>query len=343
MTQGQLSLLGAQVTAAPSPDLAAEAAPAAAGPALLSLPPVLTIALAALAAVLALAVVLLLIKNSRLRKKLRPAEPPAESAGFAEVAQIKVGKLHAQGAREYQQDCFAVSDPALIPSHGLLAIVADGMGGLEDGDKVSMATVETILGAFPYLPPEEPEWQLLELTRQAVQQVNRMLGEEGLRKSGSTLAIGLLKDGRFSFLSLGDSHIYLLRDGALMLLNREHIFRNDLALRAVNGEISLQEAYADERGGGLVSFVGMGQVKYIDIPAEPVTARPGDKFILMSDGIYNALEPDELCAALAGDAEEAANRLNELIAGKGYVNQDNYTGIILQCVGGLSDSEEKED
>lgn len=346
MTQGQFTLLGAQVTAAPAPTPSAalpttevEIVSTDVGPALLSLPPALVIGLAALLVVLALAVVLLLIKNRRLRKKLRPAEMPA-AAG--EIARIKVGKLHAQGAREYQQDCFAVSDPSLIKSHGLLAIVADGMGGLEDGDKVSMATVETILGAFPYLQPEEPERQLLELARQAVQYVNRMLGEEGLRKSGSTLAMGLLKGRTFSFLSMGDSHIYLLRDGALMLLNREHIFRNELAIRAVNGEFSLQEAYADEQGAGLVSFVGMGPVKYIDIPAEPVAVRPGDKFILMSDGIYNALEPDELCAALEGDAEAAARRLNELIAAKGYVNQDNYTGIILQCMGELSEPEEKE-
>lgn len=344
MIQGHLTLLGAQSSPLPTlpPELpapAASAAPEAAGPALFSLPAPLVIGLAVLLAVLALAVLILGIRNIQLRKKARPAEKPEAPA---EIARIKVGKLHAQGARDYQQDCFAVSDPALIRSHGLLAIVADGMGGLEDGGKVSMAAVETILGAFPYLSPDEPERQLLELTRQAVQQVNRMLGDEGMRKSGSTLAMGLLKDKCFSFLSMGDSHIYLLRDGALLLLNREHSFRGELALRAVNGEISIQEAYADERGEGLVSFIGMGPVKYIDMPAEPVAVRPGDKLVLMSDGVYNALEPEELCAALEGDAEEAASRLNELIAAKGYVNQDNYTGIILQCLGETSESEEKE-
>lgn len=310
---------------------------------LFSLPPALVIALAALLVLLAVAVVFLLVKNSRLRKKLRmgtqagaTGAEPIRVSGFMPggITQIKIGKLHAQGAREYQQDCFAVSDAALIRSHGLLAIVADGMGGLEDGDKVSIATVETILGAFPYLRQESPDRQLLTLAQQAVQQVNKLLGPEGYRKSGSTLVMGLLKNDRFSFLTMGDSHIYLLRDGALMLLNREHIFRNELVLRAVNGEISMQEAYADERGDGLVSFIGMGPIKYIDMPAEPVAVRPGDKFILMSDGIYNALEPDELCAALAGEAEEAVQRLNELIASKGYFNQDNYTGIILQCEGG---------
>lgn len=347
MIQGHLTLLGMQsapITTIPpevpslSPELPPLPSPAAspvvgaaaegAERALISLPPALVIGLAALLAVLALGVIVLAIKNSRLRKSNRPvmAEEPEM------ITQIKIGKLHAQGAREYQQDCFAVSDPALMQSHGLLAIIADGMGGLEDGDKVSMTAVETILSAFPYLPQEEPERQLLELTGQAVQQVNRMLGEEGLRKSGSTLIIGLLRDKYFNFLSVGDSHIYLLRDGALLLLNREHTFRNELMLRAVNGEIPLQEAYADERGDGLVSFIGMGSVKYIDMPAEPVAARPGDKFILMSDGVYNALDREELCDALKGDAEEAACRLNELISAKGYVNQDNYTGIILQCM-----------
>ncbi len=291
----------------------------------------LTIGLAALAAALAVCAVGLFIANLRLRKRQKAA-PAAPAAAAGPVTGVQVGKLHAQGAREYQQDSFGVSDVSLLSGQGLLAVVADGMGGLSDGDKVSSAAVSAALDTFVLMQGRgTPEQILLTVMQQAQSAVNGLLGPENYRKSGTTFLLGLLKDSAFSFLSVGDSHIYLLRDGALTLLNREHIFKNELAVQGVNGELPLPDVYTDDRGGGLISYIGMGQLKYIDIPAEPVEARPGDKFILMSDGVYNAMEREELCAALAGTPDEAAERLGAVIEGKGYTNQDNYTAVILAC------------
>ena len=291
------------------------------------------IGLLALVAALAAAVIALMVANGRLQEKLAAARASRRAVPRTRpVTQVRVGKLHAQGAREYQQDCFGVSDAALLQSHGMLAVVADGMGGLSDGDKVSAAAVETALNTFVMLQGRgTPEQTLLTLAREIVQNVNDMLGTDGYRRSGSTLAMGLVKDNQFSFLSVGDSHVYLLRNGALMLLNREHVYRAELAVRSVNGDIGLLEVYSDERGAGLVSYVGMGAIKYVDMPAEPLTVFPGDRFIVMSDGVYNALAPDELCAALAGEPEAAAARLGALIAGKAHAGQDNYTAVILLC------------
>ena len=89
----------------------------------------------------------------RRRRRAAKAEAEAEVDTAPEtlvgpVESYTVGKLHGQGAREYQQDCFGVSDEALLPTHGLLAVVADGMGGLSDGDRVSVAAVQTALDAF---------------------------------------------------------------------------------------------------------------------------------------------------------------------------------------------------
>ena len=75
------------------------------------------------------------------------------------VSRVVVGKAHAQGARESQQDSFSVSSDTMQPG-GILAIVADGMGGLSDGDKVSQTIVSAVMHAFvsgadtctPYLP-----------------------------------------------------------------------------------------------------------------------------------------------------------------------------------------------
>lgn len=267
------------------------------------------------------------------KKRHLPEAAPAPARDMRPVTAVATGKVHEQGKREYQQDSFGVSDNVLMPSHGFLAIVADGMGGLADGDKVSARAVEEILDMFlMYQGRGNLEQVLLMLTQHAVQKVNQFLGEDNFRKSGSTLVMGLLKNSYFSFVSIGDSRILLWRDKTVIPLNREHIWRNDLLVRAVNNEIGLSDVYADKSGAGLTSYLGMGSLSKVDLPAEPIRVYPGDKIILMSDGIYNALSLDEICRALENPPEAAAEALRAAIEAKGYTNQDNYTGVILECL-----------
>ena len=249
-----------------------------------------------------------------------------------EVVSVSVGKLHEQGKRQYQQDSFGISDSSLMSSHGVLAIVADGMGGLADGDKVSSKAVEKILDDFVmYNGKGTHEQALAVLAHQAVSTVNGLLGESNLRKSGSTLVMGLIKNGLFGFVSIGDSRICLYRGGTLIQLNREHIYRNELILRAVNGELPLSEVYSDKNGPGLTSYLGMGELKHIDLPASPIKLLGEDKIILMSDGVYNALSSEEIISALENPPERAAELLKEMIEAKAFGNQDNYTAVIIEC------------
>ena len=286
---------------------------------------------AALLVALPLAVAALIVCLALWRRKRRPAEAgtgalPGPVEGYA------VGKLHGKGARDYQQDCFAVSDEALLPTHGMLAVVADGMGGLSDGDRVSAAAVQAALDAFAQQAGSEPaDTVLLTLAGRVVSTVNELLGPEGLRKSGSTLVLALLREGKLHFLTVGDSRIYLRRQRQLIQLNREHTYRNELALRAVNGEIPLADALSDKKGGALTSFVGMGALKSLDMPAAPLALLPGDQVVLMSDGVYNALSEGEINGALENAPKEAADALWLSIDDKGFSNQDNFTAVILTC------------
>lgn len=243
---------------------------------------------------------------------------------------ILIGKLHGQGARSSQQDCFSVSPEEMIPTHGLLAVVADGMGGLQDGDKVSKKAVTTIMDGF-YNLQGEPELVLLSLLGSANLAVNAMLGSENYNKSGSTLVAGLIKNNKFYYLSVGDSRICLMRDGILYQLNREHVYRNELYIRALNGEGTLTDAMKHEKAAGLTSFLGKGKIEHVDIPAEPIEIRRGDVFMLMSDGVYNAMTKAELIHALSHEPQMAVEILKELIQEKNFTNQDNYSGVILQC------------
>lgn len=264
--------------------------------------------------------------NSKRDREIRSTVLVGAGAGGGGIL---VGKLHEQGAREYQQDSFSVSSEEQYGQRGLLAVVADGMGGLSNGDKVSQTAVTTMMNGF-YQAQGDPDLVLLALLGHANQAVNRLLGPGEQGKSGSTLVAGLIKDGRFHYLSVGDSRISLYRDGVLQQLNREHIYSAELAVRVVNGEIAYQAAAADPSAKGLTSYLGMGALKYVDLPAQPVAVRPGDKFILMCDGVYNALTDEELASMLSADAPQAAAAIQRAIRDKNYPTQDNYTAVILE-------------
>ena len=258
----------------------------------------------------------------------RTASLPQTAVRTGPVSRVAVGKVHAQGARESQQDSFSVSSDSLQPG-GILAVVADGMGGLADGDRVSQTIVSAVMHTFVSGGSAAP--RLPELLAKAKYAVDQLLGPDGLRRSGSTVVMGLIRDGMFDYLSVGDSRICLYRDGELQQLNRSHSYSHELSIEAINGEKTFEEIRKDRRAECLTSYVGMGELKYVDIPAVPIKVHPGDVFILMSDGVFNALKDQELSAALEQNAERAAEMIDQWIQEKHYRNQDNYTAVILQC------------
>ena len=252
----------------------------------------------------------------------------AEAAAVRECPEVWA--VHEQGAREYQEDSYVISDADNADVYGTLAVVSDGMGGLEKGDQVSDTVVTTAINGF-YKMQGDSDQILLALLTWANQAVNGLLGPSQQSKSGATVVMGLLKNGKFHYLSVGDSRICLYRNGKLIQLNREHVFRNELMLRVVNKEISFQEASVHPKAAGLTGYIGQGQLKHVDLPAQPVEALPGDKFILMSDGVYNALADEEISAALDKDVKEAAEAICKAVQSKNYSNQDNYTAVIMAC------------
>lgn len=271
------------------------------------------------------------LKNTLKKNKKAPSqgEVPRGEVIPGELS-LSIGKLHALGGRKNQQDSFSVSSEEMIPTHGLLAVVADGMGGLSDGDQMSQCAITAMMETF-YRLQGDPDRILLMLVESATQAVNAKLGRNNYSTSGSTLVAGLIQNGAFHYVSVGDSRICLYRDGVLYQLNREHVFRQELEIRAINHESSWETADSHPKANGLTSFLGMGSLKYVDIPAEAVQIRPGDKFILMSDGVYNSVGKEEVAAQLEKSAQEAADGIGKLIEEKNVNGQDNYTAVIIAC------------
>ena len=287
---------------------------------------------------LALAAVLALV-FFRKKKRAKPVslpEPERPAAPPAAAAVVQVGNLHHIGAREEQQDSFAISDcsnGAMVQRKGCFAVVADGMGGLTGGGQVSAIVTSSMLRAFESCP-SVGEKQIPELLLVMVQGANRdvlrFLGKARGQSGSTVTAVWILGD-RLHFLSVGDSRICLIRGGALTILNREHVYGTELDEKAARGEISLEEARSDPQRKSLTSYIGTDPLKKIDRSVHGMTLLPGDKVLLMSDGVFGTLTEQEILRAAQGDAQVMAEGLQGMILAKRRPGQDNFTAVILQC------------
>lgn len=244
------------------------------------------------------------------------------------AGKIRIGKLHNIGKRNAQQDSLGVTETP----EGIFAVVADGMGGLADGDKVSQTIVMTMLQEISEQQERSTACRLFELVSHVNETVNRMLGMQRQYVSGSTVVAALAGQEGFDWISVGDSRVCLYRSGRLIQLNREHNYESELLWQAVNGEISFAEAQENPKRGSLTSFIGMGKLKYIDGSLRPIEAVPGDCLLLMSDGVFNTLSEEELVAILQTypDPQQAAEAMEKQILAYNRPKQDNFTAVLLQ-------------
>ena len=282
------------------------------------------VVLAVVAVGLAVAVILLLKRKPAKAQKRAPEkvqEQPVPSGP-------KVAALHNIGRRSGQQDSFDV-----VPcAGGLLAVVADGMGGLSDGDKVSKKIVSTFHEDAARVRPGQSIDALYQMLAHANQEVNRMLGTALQGKCGSTLLAVLMEKDRMQWTAVGDSRIYLYRGGSLIQVNREHTYKIDLLERAVNGEMSFADLRKDAQLTRLCSYMGMGRIKHVDGSLHTVRLLPGDRILLMSDGVFNTLSEEEIAGVLSrfDDVEQAAAVLEKKVLEKNSPTQDNFTCVILK-------------
>ena len=241
---------------------------------------------------------------------------------------IQAKAVQGVGARSDQQDALYMSDGRLYDKQGILMCVADGMGGLSDGAKMSQAVVSAVERGFAIEEKDDPERLIFDLTKQATEAANRAISPN-FGVGGSTMVMGYLRSGEFTFVSVGDSRISLYRDGMLWHLNRRHVFEEDLKLSALNGAGSYDAAVTDKKKGALTSFLGMGKLKYADLPDARIPLQRGDRIVLMSDGVFNTLSDEELAAILSRKVGTITGEIAEQIKQKANRYQDNFTAIVV--------------
>ena len=266
------------------------------------------------------------------RAGTEPEQVREAEEDYSEEIRLQVGNIQGVGDREQQEDSFAVlnsADPERQRSQGLLAMVADGMGGMADGKAASQLTVDVFLDRFSrwdgQLTP--PEWLYGGAFAASDQVFSRSQGA-----SGTTLIAVHIRENQMYWLSVGDSAIFLKRGEGVFQLNREHTYLNQLYARELEEEtIDKDRAQNDADARRLTSFVGIDHLKEVDLNLKPWILKQGDVILLCSDGISGVLSPPELLEAMSLTPDEGCALLETMVLEKQIPEQDNYTGVMIVC------------
>jgi protein phosphatase/serine/threonine-protein phosphatase Stp1 len=229
---------------------------------------------------------------------------------------------HPGAVRDHNEDVY-VNRPDL----GLWA-VADGAGGHEAGE-VASGLIATALDS---IPPELTAEETLTQVRMRMAATHAALRERAARQGhgmiASTVVVLIARHGPFACLWAGDSRAYLLRDGALARVSRDHSL---VQVLVDCGEITDAEAENHPRANVITRAVG-AEADMVEL--DKVTDRlvGGDRFLLCSDGLSKELSDPELAAILRADGPEvAAERLVEAALERRA--RDNVTAVVLEVVG----------
>jgi len=244
------------------------------------------------------------------------------------------GNAQHAGRREQQQDAFGFSNPfdeAFTRHAGLLAIVADGMGGMEHGDAASRTAVQAFLEAYRRKTAEEPIAVALERAladaQAAVLAVQQQF--QSTNPCGTTFIGVVWHEMQLHWVAVGDSALYLCRRGQWTRLNQLHTYGNMLDERAARGEMSREEAQQDPQREALTSYLGIPQLIEIDRCMRPLTLAEGDWVLMASDGLYKSLSLLEVPAGLGGDLQARCEAILQQVLAKELVSQDNVTLVAV--------------
>ena len=216
-------------------------------------------------------------------------------------------------------------DSGSVGNH--LFVVADGMGGHAGGDVASALAIRHLVHLDrPYSSVEEAREELYRGILDAGKELSRTVSDHPeLTGMGTTLS-GMVRIGdKVVVAHIGDSRIYLLRDGVLEQITADHTFVQRLV---DSGRITPEEAAVHPRRSVLMRVLGDVDVDP-EIDTHVLDTQPGDRWLLCSDGLSGYVAEREIAEILltAHDPEEACDKLIQASLAEGA--PDNVTAVIV--------------
>jgi protein phosphatase len=252
--------------------------------------------------------------------------PFAEDLNFAYVETV--------GQRSGQEDYCLFKTYSPASGTKLLAILADGMGGHAGGAQASQMAVETFLKSFTGAAKENTSTK--NALSHAVKESNIYIegaqsANPELEGMGCTLVGLYIQDGSFHWISVGDSPLYLYRQGRLSRLNEDHSMAPLIASALAKGNLTDEEAQNFPSKNALRSAIMGKPIELVDL-SEAHLFQEGDVLILASDGLLTLTESEieaELTQAPQRHAKDFAERLLNAVIAKEKPRQDNTTIMVI--------------
>lgn len=252
----------------------------------------------------------------------------AAGARFELIVSVKTDVGCVREANEDAGLFVRPNDPEQTEARGVLLIVADGMGGHASGEVASRMAVDEINRLY-YQTPGGPR----EALKYAVEEANRIIHDaaaadpalEGMGTTCTALAVV----GRTVYIAhVGDSRCYRMRDRILTQITEDDSAVNEMVKLGI---ISREEARRHEDKNVILKALGTSAEVEAATP-EPFEARPGDLYLLCSDGLTDMVEDGliERTIAEANDLHEAAERLVETARAAG--GHDNITAGLIGVI-----------
>lgn len=265
---------------------------------------------------------------------VKPEEHAERNSTVVRDICLSIGNAQDIGQRAQQQDAFAITpleEGAVVASHGVMAVVCDGMGGMENGaEAAGMGAVQFMRA---YLASENAaDNALVDAVYAANDAVYRAFQGKDGKIAGTTLAAASILPDGLRFVSVGDSHIYLFRKNKLYQLNRDHNYFSELLDQVRAGSMTLEEAQRHPERAHLTSYVGIEKLELVDYNVEPVDLRKGDRVLICSDGLFKTLSLQEITQIVASAQPYAAqDALLGAVKARNKRKQDNVTVVVLYC------------
>ena len=232
--------------------------------------------------------------------------------------------------RKNNEDSFGYWEPEddqQFLRKGRLAVVADGMGGYEGGQEASRLAVETLMAVYRDLIDADPQQALVEALQAAHEQIRQYgFAHPELRGMGTTCTAAAIVQDSLYYVHVGDTRLYLIRDGQITRVTRDHSYVGRLV---ESGMISPAEAETHPQRNILTAALGTNPDLIMDSPGQPEPLRPEDVLLICSDGLWGQVRDPEILDAVDNkNVEQAGRDLIELARERG--GPDNITVEILR-------------
>ena len=205
-----------------------------------------------------------------------------------------------------------------------LFAVADGMGGAQAGEVASRIAAESFEPAVR--GDQSGEAYLRSIAETANRRIHSIAERDSTRSGmGTTLTAALVEDDEVSIAHVGDSRAYVYRDGNLRLLTSDHSLVEELRRQG-----RLTDEQAEDHPQRSIITRALGPEEAVEVDTMTFSARPGDVFLLCSDGLTTMIKDDRIAEILA-NADDLDAAVDQLVREANEAGgRDNITAVAFR-------------